>query len=122
MIVGGPFETRVLAVAVGLGPIQKQSIYAFFTRGPFQSRVPTQFQLLLWALFKEQYLHQCFSTFWNFTQICALLMEPYAMIGVSIVHFVINQMRSNTASMSYLCVSAEPGQSFAEPFGSAELG
>ena len=38
----------------------------------------------------------------------ALLMEPYAMIQVSIPLSVMNQMGRNFASMLYFCVSAEP--------------
>jgi len=37
----------------------------------------------------------------------ALLMEPYAMIQVSVLIPVINQMGGNVASMFHLCVSAE---------------
>ena len=51
-------------------------------------------------------LQQCFSTFLlqrNFPQMFALLMEPYAMIQVSI-----QQMGGNVASMFYFYASAEP--------------
>jgi len=38
----------------------------------------------------------------------ALFMEPYAMIQVSILLSVINQMGRNVASIFYFYISAEP--------------
>jgi len=38
----------------------------------------------------------------------ALLMEPYAMIQLPILLFIINQIGRNVASIFYFYVSAEP--------------
>ena len=79
-------------------------------RMTFSSNLIGRLHTMLAEAFTE-HLQQCFSTWLlkrNLPQMFALLMEPYAMIQVSILFSVINQMGKNVASMFYSCASSKP--------------
>jgi len=73
-------------------------------------------QMLSWSIFQPSvstvlsFVKPIFSTFLlqrNLAKMFALLMEPYAMIQVSVLLSVMKQMCRNVASMFYFYVSAE---------------